>query len=133
MFQIMVNCSPVDPSASTDLDYTKNFLNPSYEQLFAFFKDCVDKNLIINLVQVDPSMTSDFCGYYSTTLENAHAFQQVVEDMSADFSLKKFWHDCGLALTVTITEIDFESLTDNLHTLINVDQGDLWDLSFPID
>ena len=131
MFQVMVHCVSTDPSASTDIDYTKSFLNTSYEQLFALFKDCVDKNLIINLVQVDPTMASDFCGYYSTTLENAQAFQQVVEDMSADFSLKKFWQDCGLALTVDITEIDFDSLPD-LYTLIDVDTGELWEISFPL-
>ena len=131
MFQVMINCSPVDPSASTDIDYTKNFLNPSYEQLFAFFKDCVDKNFIINVVTVDPGMTADFCGYFSTSLENAQAFQRVVEDMSADFSLKKFWQDCGLALTVNITEIDFDSLTD-LYTLTDVDTGELREISFPL-
>jgi hypothetical protein len=131
MFQVMVRCVPTDPSASTDIEYTKDFLSSSYEQLFAFFKDCVDKNLVINLVEVNPSMSADFCGYYSTTLENAQAFQQVVEDMSADFSLKKFWHNCGLALTVDITEIDFDSLPD-LYTLVDVDTGELWEISFPL-
>jgi hypothetical protein len=134
MFEITLNYFPATPSASVEIEYTRDFVNSSYEQLFAYIKDCVDKNLIINLVRCEPNMDTKILRYYSTTLENAQAFQQVAEDMNADFSLKKFWHDCGLTQTANITEIDFDSLPENeLYTLIDVDTGELWAIPFPID
>jgi hypothetical protein len=132
MFEFRVELTPRTTEVSTGINYTKEFLNESYTQLYDFFKDCIDRNLVINAVDLDADSSVDWTNYYSTTLENAQAFQQVFEDMNADFSLKKFWDRCGFDMSTSITEIDFDNV-DHVFSLIDEDTGEIWSVAFPLD
>lgn len=132
MFEVRVELTARDANVSVEINYTKKFLNQSYHELYAFFKHCVDQNLVINLVQLEANSAVDWTNYYSTTLENAQAFQQAIENIDAEFSLKKFWNDCGFDMKISIKEIDFDEVGDSA-VLINESTGEIWSVAFPLD
>ena len=132
MFEVKVTLTPRLTEASTTFNYVKDFLNQSYTDLFSFFKQCIDQNLVINLVKLEADSSVDWTNYYSTSLENAQAFQQAVEDMDAEFSLKKLWDSCGFDMHVVVTEINFDDV-DDAFDLLNEHTGEIWSVSFPLD
>ena len=132
MFEVKVTLAPRLTEASTTFNYVKDFLNQSYTDLFSFFKQCIDQNLVINLVKLEADSSVDWTNYYSTSLENAQAFQQAVEDMDAEFSLKKLWDSCGFDMHIVVTEINFDDV-DEAFDLLNEHTGEIWSVSFPLD
>lgn len=97
-----------------------------YAEIYNFFKDCIDKNLILNTVNISriESTSQSITRYYATTSENAQAFQDAFTNMDADFSMKKLWAENEFNVLLTQSEIDFELVEDNIEL---IDQDDrLW-------
>jgi hypothetical protein len=71
-------------------------------------------------------------------MENAQAFEQKFQDLTADFSMRKFWNQAGFETTTSIKEIDFNSVgyltapdTQVKVQVVNTDHSEIWGISFP--
>jgi hypothetical protein len=139
MIQIDVTMVPTIDSVENSLECHAQFIDLQYREIAAFFQDCLDQNLILNLT--DNAMAadqSDITTYYSTTMENAQTFEQKFQDLSADFSMRKFWNQSGFETTISIKEIDFDLVEDttgaDAHVkvqVVNTDHSEIWGLPFP--
>ena len=68
--------------------------------------------------------------YYAVDLSKAKLFIQKIEDMSANFSLKKFWHQNKFDFPVEYSTVDFaEEFT--LCEWVNTPCAKLWGTSWP--
>jgi len=139
MIQIAVTMVPTIDSVENSFECHAQFVNLQYREIFAFFQDCLDQNLILNLIDyVLEDVQSDRTTYYSTTMENAQAFEQKFQDLSADFSMRKFWNQAGFETTTSIKEIDFNSVeyltapdTQDKVQVVNTDHSEIWGIPFP--
>jgi hypothetical protein len=142
MIQIDVTMVPTIDSVENSFECHVQFINLRYREIFAFFQDCLDQNLILNLtdyvLENDQTDQSDRTTYYSTTMENAQAFEQKFQDLTADFSMRKFWNQAGFETTTSIKEIDFNSVgyltapdTQVKVQVVNTDHSEIWGISFP--
>ena len=105
-------------------------VSQSRDEVYDFFKNCIDKNLVINAVadiDVD-DLSKNKTRYFSTTIENAQAFQNAFTDMAVDFSMKKMWDENGFDISIEQHEVDFDNESD-LCELISPN-GDIWATSF---
>ena len=130
---------PTIDSVENSFECHAQFVNLQYREIFAFFQDCLDQNLILNLIDyVLEDVQSDRTTYYSTTMENAQAFEQKFQDLAADFSMRKFWNQAGFETTTSIKEIDFNSVeyltapdTQDKVQVVNTDHSEIWGIPFP--
>jgi hypothetical protein len=139
MIQIEVSMVPTTAQGENSLDYHAQFVNVHYREIAGFFQSCIDQNLILNLTdnsQVDGQ--PDITTYYSTTIENAQAFEQKFQDVTAEFSMRKFWNESGFETTITMKEIDFDSVEDPADPnaqvkvqVVNEDHSEIWNIPFP--
>lgn len=121
------------------LDYHAQFVNVHYREIAAFFQGCIDQNLILNLSDNSQEAGQpDITTYYSTTIENAQAFEQKFQDLTAEFSMRKFWNQSGFETTMTMKEIDFDSVENPTDPdarikvpVINDDHTEIWSIPFP--
>ena len=126
MIAIDVIATPRDPNtASMD-----SFLEPSYQNIYNFLKSCVDQNLILNVVVVDQRglLEENITQYFATTTQLAQEFEQVFSDMSAEFSIKKFWSQHDFDISISHHEIDFD-MVDDTFELIGP-RGEIWGQEF---
>jgi hypothetical protein len=102
----------------------------SRENIYNFFENCIDQNLVLNATYdiMNDTQMENKTRYFSTTVENAQAFQNAFTDMSADFSMKKMWDEHGFDISVEQHEVDFDKEYD-VYDLISAD-GDIWATSF---
>ena len=102
----------------------------SRENIYNFFKNCIDQNLVLNATYdiVNEALTENKTRYFSTTVENAQAFQNAFTDMSADFSMKKMWDEHGFDISVEQHEIDFDTVGDSVELIGS--QGEIWGQKF---
>ncbi len=91
-----------------------------YQEVWSFFKECVDANIIINVCAPEHNSSR----YYSTTLENAQEFQRRCEDTTRPFSMRKFWQEIEFSAELILTEIDFDQ-EDVTYELVS-DNGEVW-------
>jgi hypothetical protein len=104
-------------------------VSQSRDKVYDFFKNCIDKNLVINaIVGTVDDLSKNKTRYFSTTIENAQAFQSAFEDMSAEFSIKKMWSQHGYTIEFEQHEINFDN-EDGLCELISPD-GDIWSIEY---
>ncbi len=103
----------------------------SYAEIYNFFKDCIDKNFILNTVNMSriESTSQTSTRYYAITSENAQAFQDAFTNMDVDFSMKKLWAENGFNVLLTQSEIDFDFVENNFE-LIDQDNR-LWSFVEP--
>ena len=105
-------------------------VSQSRDEVYDFFKNCIDKNLVIKAVadiDVD-DLSKNKTRYFSTTIENAQAFQNAFTDMAVDFSMRKMWDENGFDISIEQHEVDFDNESD-LCELISPN-GDIWATSF---
>ena len=103
----------------------------SRKNIFDFFQNCIDQNLVLNATMDIPNDTliENTTRYYATTVENAQTFQNAFADMSAEFSMKKMWDEIGFDISFEQHEVDFDK-EYNVNELINLD-GHIWKYFFP--
>jgi hypothetical protein len=113
------------------------FLADSQPELVAFFQQCVDENLIFNTLQHnEPAIIHcDYdlhhtMRYYSADTSKAEAFKQKLEDMSANFSLKKFWANNKFNLTVELSTVDYDTQSPQFD-VVNTTLSTVWGINFP--
>jgi hypothetical protein len=102
----------------------------SRENIYNFFENCIVQNLVLNATSetLNETLTENRTRYFSTTVDNAQAFQNAFTDMSADFSLKKMWDEHGFDISVEQHEVDFDNEYD-VNDLISPD-GTIWSTEF---
>ena len=102
----------------------------SRENIYNFFENCINQNLVLNATSdiLNETLTENKTRYFSTTVDNAQAFQNAFTDMSADFSLKKMWDEHGFDISVEQHEVDFDNEYD-ISDLISPD-GTIWSTQF---
>ena len=110
-------------------------LNDNYEPLSAFFQQCVDQQLVLNTCKLHTNLEDMFhciTTYFAVDHVQADKFITAFSDMSAEFSIMKFWSELSHELTVTKTEIDF-TLEEDLLPLVDCEQRILWGQQFPME
>lgn len=109
--------------------------NDNYEPLSAFFQQCVDQQLVLNTCKLHTNPEDMYhctTTYFAVNHTQADKFITAFSDMSAEFSIMKFWSELSHQLTVTKTEIDFTQETD-LLPLVDPEQQILWGQQFPVE
>ncbi len=131
-------------------------------ELLKFCQDCVDQNLVLNLVtrlrhnKDQLLVLSESCSnltwmtmdgiihedvstnapwqyivrYYAIDLSKAKLFIQKIEDMSANFSLKKFWHQNKFDFSVKYSTVDFNTEITSFEW-VNTPCAKIWGHSWP--
>ena len=132
MIAIDVTMVPTAPGGDVTFDSTHEFFNVSYHEIIAFFKECIDQNLVINTVNLDDHQTTekDVSRYYSISLENAQEFQRRWEDDTRVFSMKKLHDEAGCQVSFSTSEIDFDSVHNTVE--IVAVNNNLWGWTFPV-
>jgi hypothetical protein len=130
MIAIDVIMTTKDKTQFNVLEDAFPIVTQSRENIYNFFKNCIDQNLVLNATYdiANDALTENKTRYFSTTVENAQAFQNAFTDMTADFSMKKMWDENGFDISVEQHEVDFDKEYD-VYDLISAD-GDIWATSF---
>jgi hypothetical protein len=120
MIEISIKTVPVTDSASTQLTYLGQCILQEEEQVFNFCEECVNQNLVLNIIAEGENPEFDTL-LFSPTMENAQEFARRYSDLSTEFSLKKFWNNWGIdSSVVSMREIDnFDSTDYNSKELVN--------------
>jgi hypothetical protein len=134
MIAIDVTIEPVTTGIDATFDSTQEFINASHSEIAAFFRECIDENLVLNTLNIDPNATAekDVTRYYSISLENAQEFQRRWEDSTRTFSMKQFWNNAGYNVSLSTVEINFDTVTDTDTIEIVSEHGELWGWTFPV-
>ena len=135
MIQVEVTMIPVDANAQLSLDYQAPFLNQNCDKISDFFQSCVDQSLILNL-HVMHNLQDELKHitlYFSTNMENAQEFARKFQDLTVDFSMKKFWNQAGFDTSFSFEEINFDSIQVEATELVNRELSEIWGVVFPIE
>ena len=94
--------------------------NEHYADIISFYQQCVDDNIILNLVQLDPdeSPSLDTTTYYATTMEKAIELQRRCRDTSLPFCLETMKVTHGYRSEWQFEEVDFNTV-DELIELVD--------------
>jgi hypothetical protein len=133
MIAIDVTMVPVGAGASIQDEYTIPLFIKEHVKIMAFFQDCVDQSLILNLIVnwldqpiADQTFdTTSVTTYFSLDMEKALLFEQKFQNVTAEFSMKKFWNQSGLDTTIAFREINLDQITDT-RELINQELCTIW-------
>ncbi len=130
----------IEPFENQQQEAIKNwqdiFLADSQPEILAFLQECINQNLILNVIGWTESSTEydyDTHGtmrYYSIDLQKAKIFIQKLEDMSAKFSLKKFWAQNKFDFTVEWSTVDFDTESTTFE-VVNTQRAEIWGFAFP--
>jgi hypothetical protein len=110
-------------------------LNDNYEPLSEFFQQCVDQQLVLNTCKLHTNpedMFHTITTYFAVDHARADQFITAFSDMSAEFSIMKFWSELSHRLTVSKAQIDFTQEND-LLPLVDREQKIIWGQDFPMD
>ena len=130
MIAIDVTMSKKDKTPFDSLVDAKPLVSQSHKNIFDFFQNCIDQNLVLNAscnISQDTQI-NDITRYFATTIENAQAFQNAFADMSAEFSMKKMWDEVGFDISFEQHEVDFDKEL-GVMDLISSD-GRIWAAQF---
>lgn len=129
MIAIDVTMFPIGVDASVGQEYTMPFVSKEYTAIVAFFQNCIEQSIILNLVDYEQFYDHDVTIYFSPDMEKAQLFEQKFQDLTAEFSMKKLWNQVGLDTSIAFREIDFDTLK-SVTELINPDLSQmLWGIS----
>jgi hypothetical protein len=138
MIAIDVTMSTTNDQIDNSLEYHADFINPNLDKIFAFFRSCVDQELVLNFIDNVQEANTDITTYYSISMENAQAFEQKFQDLSAEFSIRKLWNQAGLETSFSMKEIDFNYVEDPTHpeafkktVLVDEETSQIWGIQFP--
>jgi hypothetical protein len=130
MIAIDVTMSKKDKTPFDSLVDAKPLVSQSHKNIFDFFQNCIDQNLVLNAscnISQDTKI-NDITRYFATTIENAQTFQNAFADMSAEFSMKKMWDEVGFDISFEQHEVDFDKEL-GVMDLISSD-GRIWATQF---
>jgi hypothetical protein len=130
MIAIDVTMSKKDKTPFDSLVDAKPLISQSHKNIFDFFQNCIDQNLVLNAscnISQDTQI-NDITRYFATTIENAQTFQNAFADMSAEFSMKKMWDEVGFDISFEQHEVDFDKEL-GVMDLISSD-GRIWAAQF---
>jgi hypothetical protein len=130
MIAIDVTMSKKDKTPFDSLVDAKPLVSQSHKNIFDFFQNCIDQNLVLNAscnISQDTKI-NDITRYFATTIENAQTFQNAFADMSAEFSMKKMWDEVGFDISFEQHEVDFDKEL-GVMDLISSD-GRIWAAQF---
>jgi hypothetical protein len=128
MIAIDVAMTPKNIADIIDRDIIIQMIVPSYQHIYDFFKNCIDQNVLLNVAAVSEEPSVNVTTYFATTIENAQAFEQVFSDMSAEFSIKKFWSQHDFDISISHHEIDFDTVDDTFELI--GPRGEIWGQTF---
>jgi hypothetical protein len=138
MIQIEVSMSTTNSELDNSLEYHANFINPNLDKILAFFRNCVDQGLVLNFIDNVQEENTDITTYYSISMESAQEFERKFQDLSAEFSMRKFWREAGLEISFSMKEIDFNYVEDPTHpeafkktVLVDEENSIIWGIRFP--
>lgn len=131
----------MQPIAGFEAEAEENFIKfclTTHPDIFDFFVDCLDQNLILNTVHWTPvdwyhpvhPWIYSLARYYAVDMPKAEQFRKKFQDLSADFSIKKYWYQNKFDITCDLSEVDFSQETPEFE-IINKETGALWDIVFP--
>jgi hypothetical protein len=130
MIAIDVTMSKKDKTPFNSLVDASPLISQSHKNIFDFFQNCIDQNLVLNAscnISQDTQI-NDITRYFATTIENAQTFQNAFADMSAEFSMKKMWDEVGFDISFEQHEVDFDKEL-GVMDLISSD-GRIWAAQF---
>jgi hypothetical protein len=132
MIQIDVTMSPTKTHLENTQDLKLNWVNENFHDVFSFFENCVDQDLVLNVFDEVEDGENEITIYYSVSMENAQAFEQKFQDLSADFSIRKFWNKLGFETSISMKEIEFEptGYSQKLGSLVDKELKTIWALEF---
>jgi hypothetical protein len=138
MIAIEVTMIPTNDQIDNSLEYQADFVNSNCDEIFAFFRSCVDQGLVLNFIDNVQESNTDITTYYSISMENAQAFERKFQDLSAEFSIRKLWNQAGLETSFSMKEIDFNYVEDPTHpeafkktVLVDEENSTIWGVLFP--
>jgi len=116
------------------IDNFYTFHKSPHPELFEFFKEFVDQNLILNTMfwqPYDDRNLNHLLRYYAVNMENAEIFQEKLLSESADFSMKKFWDQNKFDYSIELTEINFDEEFPQYYVVDN-ESGGVWGDVWPL-
>jgi hypothetical protein len=125
MIAIDVTMVPVGADAHIQDEYTIPLIIKEHDKIMAFFQDCVDQLLIVNLFTDKKFDQKSVTTYFSLDMEKALLFEQKFQNVTAEFSMKKFWNQSDLDTTIAFREINLDQVTDTLK-LVNQELCTIW-------
>ena len=136
MIAINTHVSPMVGHEQEALANFHTFYHEStHPDVFEFFKDIVDQNLILNTMFWEPlndvAHHTHLLRYYAVNMENAEIFQEKLVNESADFSIKKFWNLRKFDYSVELTEINFDEELPQYY-VVDLESGGVWGDVWPL-
>ena len=130
MIAIDVTMSKKDKTPFDSLVDALPLVSQSHKNIFDFFQNCIDQNLVLNATVDIPIYTliENTTRYYATTVENAQTFQNAFADMSVEFSMKKMWDEIGFDISFEQHEVDFDEELGVMDLISS--NGRIWDTEF---
>jgi hypothetical protein len=125
MIAIDVTMFAVGAGAAIQDEYTIPLFKQEHVKIMAFFQDCIDQSLILNLFTDEKFDTKTVTTYFSLDMEKALMFEQKFQNVTAEFSMKKFWNQSDLDTTVAFREIHLDQVTDTIE-LVNQELCTMW-------
>ena len=71
---------------------------------------------------------------YENEMQKNEEFEQKFQDLTAEFSMKKFWNEFVLDITISQREVDFDegALANSGAELVNKEHSRIWGYSYPL-
>ncbi len=111
-------------------------IQESYNDIYSFFKNCIDQNLIMNIVICDTDPPKDAVSltsrYFAISIENAEAFRTALFDTSKSFSMFQLWDENGWDFLISMSEVDFDTATYGAVELIG-QFGEIWGIDYQVN
>jgi len=112
------------------------FCSTTHPDIFEFFLDCVDQNLILNKFTLIVDGVRDNWRYYATDVAKAEVFQQKFQSMPLNFSKEKFsmqqfWnrHEFDISIDLSLVDLATEK---HVVPLVSNDPKEMWSMTFPL-
>jgi len=123
---------------NSDTTLTENqkilLTNNEYEKIMNFFQECVDQSIVLNFFTYRESVDHDLTTYFASSIEKAEMFEQKFQDLTAEFSMRKFWNEFALDVSISQREVDFDegTLANSGAELVNTEQSKIWGYEYPL-
>ncbi len=108
-------------------------IQESHQDIYNFFKNCIDQNFIMNIVICDTNPPKDAVSltsrYFAISIENAEAFRSALLDTSKSFSMFQLWEKNGWDTAISLQEVDFDTAADDAVELLGT-FGEIWGIEY---
>ena len=119
-----------------DKNYQNIFLSESQPDLVAFMQECLDQELVLNSAGYSAQENyynfddHGIIRYYAIDLEKAESFIAKLTDMSANFSVKKFWAENKFNFFVEHSTVNFDA-EHIAFEVVDASTSQVWGTNFP--